>query len=173
MKTGRLLGYEVWETRSKITFNTLWVNLSDVSGLQSVKYREKTDDAAAAFFVNGRTEKWENKKIGGIGATMLSRRYDIEMRTQYFYVPAEDGEGYTEVAVRVPMLFVQEEQLGTLTADIAEKNSGLTLRLDADGAALKKVRADYAALIDAFIAHQDAMDEDSIRKLIGSKVTFS
>ena len=70
------------------------------------------------------------------------------------------------------MLFVQAEQLDTLTADVAEKNSGLTLRVDADAPSLKKIQADYATLIDAFIEHKNAMTEEEIRKMIGEKVTF-
>lgn len=174
--TGKLLGYEVRETLKSITYNTLWFNLSDVEGFNSVKYREKTDSEDAAFFLNGSAKEWENKLVGGIlspkNPKALSRRYDIEMRTQYFYVLADDGSGYKEVAVKVPMLFVQEEQLDTLTTDVAEKNSGLTLRVDTNAPSLKKIREDYATLIDAFIEHKNAMTEEEIRKMIGEKVTF-
>ena len=171
-KTGSLLGYEVRETLSSITYNTLWFNLSDVDGFTSIKYREKTEEEAAAFFLNGSTKEWKNKAVGGISLKTASRRYDIEMRTQYFYVLAEDGSTYEEVAVKVPMLFVQAEQLDTLTADVAEKNPNLTLCVDTNAPSLKKIQADYATLIDAFIAHKDAMTEEEIRKIIGSKVTF-
>lgn len=164
--TGRMLGYEVRETLSKIRYDTLWFNLSDVSGLQSVKYQEKTDDADAAFFVNGRSDEFATKR------KITSRRYDIEMRTQYFYVLSEDGESYEEIAIQIPMLFVQEENLDTLTEDIAEKNKGLTLQVDTDSPTLAKIRSDYATLVDAFIEHKDAMDEEAIKKIIGSKVTF-
>lgn len=132
--TGKLLGYEVRETLKSITYNTLWFNLSDVEGFNSVKYREKTDSEDAAFFLNGST--------------------------------------YEEVAVKVPMLFVQAEQLETLTTDVAEKNSGLTLRVDTSSESLKKIQADYAILIDAFIEHKNAVTEEEIRKMIGEKVTF-
>lgn len=175
--TGRMLGYEVRETLKSITYNTLWFNLSDVSGLLSVKYQEKTDDADAAFFVNGRSEQWTNKTVGKAldlisNPKALSRRYYLEMRTQYFYVLSADGESYDEVAVQIPMLAVQEENLDTLTEDIAEKNKGLTLQVDTDSPTLAKIRSDYATLVDAFIEHKNAMDEESIRKIIGSKVTF-
>lgn len=174
--TGALLGYEVRETAEvlskEIIYNTLWFNLSDVDGINSIKYREKTEEETAAFFLNGSTKEWKNKVVGGISLKTASRRYDIEMRTQYFYVLAEDGSTYEEVAVKVPMLFVQAEQLDTLTADVAEKNSGLTLRVDTDAPSLKKIQADYATLIDTFIAHKDAMTEEEIRKMIGEKVTF-
>ena len=174
--TGALLGYEVRETAEvlskEIIYNTLWFNLSDVDGITSVQYREKTEEATAAFFLNGSTKEWKNKVVGGISLKTASRRYDIEMRTQYFYVLAEDGSTYEEVAVKVPMLFVQEEQLDTLTADVAEKNSGLTLRVDTASPSLKKIHTDYKTLIDAFIEHKNAMSEEEIRKIIGEKVTF-
>ena len=94
------------------------------------------------------------------------------MRTQYFYVLAKDGSTYEEVAVKVPMLFVQAEQLETLTTDVAEKNFGLTLRVDTSSESLKKIQADYTILIDAFIKHKNAVTEEEIRKMIGEKVTF-
>lgn len=171
--TGNLLGYEVRETLKSITYNTLWFNLSDVEGFNSIKYREKTESEDAAFFLNGNTKEWENKLVGGLNLKTASRRFDIEMRTQYFYVLADDGSGYKEVAVNVPMLFVQAEQLETLTTDVAEKNSGLTLRVDTNSESLKKIQADYAILIDAFIEHKNAVTEEEIRKMIGEKVTFA
>ena len=70
------------------------------------------------------------------------------------------------------MLFVQAEQLETLTTDVAEKNSGLTLRVDTSSESLKKIQADYANLINAFIKHKNAVTEEEIRKMIGEKVTF-
>lgn len=170
--TGKLLGYEVRETLKSITYNTLWFNLSDVEGFNSVKYREKTDSEDAAFFLNGSTKEWKYKLVGGLNPKTASRRFDIEMRTQYFYVLAKDGSTYEEVAVKVPMLFVQAEQLETLTTDVAEKNSGLTLRVDTSSESLKKIQADYAILIDAFIEHKNAVTEEEIRKIIGEKVTF-
>lgn len=174
--TGKLLGYEVRETAEvlskEIIYNTLWFNLSDVDGINSIKYREKTDDESAAFFLNGSTKEWENKRVGGFSSKAASRRFDIEMRTQYFYVLAKDGSTYEEVAVKVPMLFVQEEQLETLTKDVKEKNSDLNLRIDTESASLKKIREDYATLIDEFIAHKNAVTEEEIRKMIGEKVTF-
>ena len=60
----------------------------------------------------------------------------------------------------------------TLTKDVKEKNSDLTLRIDTESASLKKIREDYATLIDEFIAHKNAVTEDEIRKMIGEKVTF-
>ena len=174
--TGKLLGYEVRETAEvlskEIIYNTLWFNLSDVDGINSIQYREKTDDESAAFFLNGSTKEWENKRVGGFSSKAASRRFDIEMRTQYFYVLSADGSSYEEVKAVVPMLFVQEEQLETLTKDVKDKNSDLTLRIDTESASLKKIREDYATLIDEFIAHKNAVTEDEIRKMIGEKVTF-
>lgn len=170
--TGNLLGYEVRETLKSITYNTLWFNLSDVEGFNSIQYREKTDDESAAFFLNGSTKEWKYKLVGGLSSKTASRRFDIEMRTQYFYVLSADGSSYEEVKAVVPMLFVQAEQLETLTTDVAEKNSGLTLRVDTSSESLKKIQADHAILIDAFIKHKNAVTEEEIRKMIGEKVTF-
>ena len=161
--TGKLLGYEVRETAEvlskEIIYNTLWFNLSDVDGINSIKYREKTDDESAAFFLNGSTKEWENKRVGGFSSKAASRRFDIEMRTQYFYVLSADGSSYEEVKAVVPMLFVQEEQLETLTKDVKEKNSDLTLRIDTESASLKKIREDFDHIFEV----SQEITEDTFR----------
>ena len=176
VKTGKMLGYEVRETltvaSNDITYNTLWFKLSDVSGINSIKYQEKTDTTEAAFYVNGLTTPWEAKKVGGLSLKTASRRYDIEFRTQYYYTYNQAEDKYTEVKVKVPMLFVQEENYSTLNEDIADKNTGVNANVTMNTADLNKLKADYASLVDAFIANKDFMTEEKILNFIGTKVTF-
>lgn len=68
------------------------------------------------------------KMVGGLGLNMLSRRYDIEMRTQYFYYYDATSKSYVAKAIDMPMLFVQEDYYDTLVSDIASKNE-LTITL--------------------------------------------
>lgn len=172
-KTGKLLGYEVRETLSSVVYNTLWFDLSDVSGITSVKYREATGEESAAFFVNGSDAAFTTKNVGGIGGKMFSRRFDIELRTQYFYKYNAELGTYEEVAVKVPMLFVQVEQYDTLTKDIAAENKGINASIVISAGSLKKIKDDYATLIDAFIENNSDLTEDDIRRIIGDAVTFA
>ncbi|MDE6200760.1 MAG: InlB B-repeat-containing protein [Clostridiales bacterium] len=167
--TGKLISYEVRETKSSLTFNTLWFDLADVSGINSVKY-EKTDKTEN-FYVNNSSTAWEAKKVGGISLKTASRRYDIEFRTQYFYA-IEDGE-VVEVAVKVPMLFVQEENYGTLTADVADKNSGVNVSVNISTTNLNKQLDDYDTLVDEFIENKSDITVDYIIEYIGDAVEFN
>ena len=169
-RNGEMLGYEVRETQElagkSVTFNTLWFDLADVSGITSVKY----DSESNKFYVNGSVDEFKAKKVGGISLKTASRRYDIEFRTQYFYA-IENGE-VVEVAVKAPMLFVQEEQYDTLTKDIAGENAGLDVSVTLASAHLNKIKADYATLVDEFIKNKDNVTVDSIIAFIGEAVKF-
>lgn len=169
-RNGKMLGYEVRETQElagkSVTFNTLWFDLADVSGITSVKY----DSESNKFYVNGSAEEFKAKKVGGISLKTASRRYDIEFRTQYFY--AIENDEIVEVEVKTPMLFVQEEQYDTLTKDIAGENAGLDVSVTLADAHLNKIKTDYATLVDEFIKNKDNVTVDSIIAFIGEAVKF-
>ena len=169
-RSGKLLGYEVRETQSlagkSVTFDTLWFDLAEVGGITSVKY----DQDANKFYVNGSSKEFTTKKVGGLSLKTASRRYDIEFRTQYFYA-LEDDE-LVEIAVKVPMLFVQEQQFDTLASDIASENAGLNVTVTLDTAHLNKLKADYATLVDVFTENKDDVTPDAIIAFIGEAVKF-
>ena len=125
--TGKLIGYEVNETLSKINYDTLWFNLSDIEGLNNIKViegsSEENESNNDTIYINDSSEQFKIKKVGGIGLDMLSRRYDIEMRSQYFYYLDEETNEYEVVEVKIPMLFVQEDYYDDLIKDIKEENN--------------------------------------------------
>ncbi|MDR0832490.1 MAG: InlB B-repeat-containing protein [Bacillales bacterium] len=169
--TGKLLGYEVQEKLSVITFNTLWFNLIDTTGITSVKaLTAPIEDANPhLIYVNGSSTQFVAKKVGGLGTKMTSRRYDIEMRTQYFYYL--DGEETIKVAVQTPMLFVQEEQLSTLPTDITSSNSQVSsFSLLVSTTIQNKIKADYATMIPIFINNKENITVNDILSYIGSKI---
>lgn len=170
---GKMLGYEVKETLSKIEYNTLWFNLSDVSGLTSIKYQDKNESQDEAFYVNGLASAFEARKVGGVGTKMLSRRFDIEFRKQYFYKLDASQKSYEEVAVDVPMLFVQEEYYDTFNADVKNVNKDLSFNIQMNNDDFNKLTSDYDTLIDIFIANKEAMTEEEIVSIIGNKVLFN
>ena len=109
--------------------------------------------------------------MGGFGLTMLSRRFDIEFRTQYFYSYDATTEEYTQHAVQVPMFFVQEEHLETVVSDVKSTNS-INITLDIATADLEKIQADYKKYVDIFIANKELVTEEVIIAYIGEKVVF-
>lgn len=171
--TGKLISYEVREEQSvagvSVTFNTLWFDLADINGINSVKYAKDADDKAH-FYVNGSSAAWGAKKVGGLSKKTASRRFDIEFRTQYFYA-TENGETM-EVAVKAPMLFVQEEVYDDLVTDVKKTNS-VDISVGVSAADLNKQKNDYATLVDEFIDNKADITVDYIIEYIGDPVAFN
>lgn len=159
--SGELLGYEVEETKSLLTFNTIFVNLNDLSGIINIKQIE--EDGTTNIYVNNQVVKFETKEVGGLlNPKQLSRRYDIEFRTQYLYYKDSEDNIITK-EVKVPMLFVQEEQLSTLISDIESENSYLSnISLLTSLDTLTKIQLDYDTLIPIFKENKNKFTSDNI-----------
>ena len=138
-------------------------------GISSV--RHAIEDEKDVFFVNGSNDKWKAKKVGGIGEKMLSRRFDIEFRTQYVYSYDKNEDKYVEHAIQVPMIFVQEENFDTFVADVKATN-GVTVAVNVSSADVGKILDDYDELIPEFIKHKEAVTSDFIIAYIGNKIAF-
>ncbi len=124
-KNGKLIGYEVRESLEEfgdLTFNTLWFNLEDIEGIESIRFAVDPEDEKEKFFVNGKATPWESKFVGGISGKMLSRRFDIEFRTQYLYSYDEESNSYSVSRVKIPMMFIQEEMLEDFVKDVKSTN---------------------------------------------------
>lgn len=103
---------------------------------------------------------------------MLSRRYDIEFRTQYYYtLDSESGE-YVEVKVQVPMIFIQQEKLGDFTKDVNKANGGLTLSVGLSDKQIETMEQYYSATVSVFIENKDLVTEEAIKVFIGEKIKF-
>ena len=170
---GKLLGYEIMETKTisavSVTFNTLWFNLNNISGLSNIKYIDddhKTEEQPVGFYVNNSTVKFENKLVGGLSKKMASRRFDIEMRKQYFF--SETVDGIVDHETSIPMMFIQVEQLETFNTDVASKNSYLDLNVSLSNTYLTKIQDDYDSLISTFINNKDDIDGNYISSFINN-----
>lgn len=178
-KKGKLLGYEVMETQSilgvNVTFNTLWFNLSDIEGIESIKIIEKENygltEKPYDVYINGSSDIFKAKNVGGINTKSQSRKYDIEMRTQYFYSYDEVNHKYVEHKVELPMMFIQEEQLETFSDDLNSVNK-ITTVISLNDAFQTKIMEDYDALIPTFIEHKELITVDKILEYIGNKLDF-
>lgn len=169
---GKLVGYEVEETLSKITYNSLWFDLDTIKGINSIKYVEKTDSTPEHFYINGSSKAWESKKVGGLGTKMLSRRFDIEFRTQYFYTLNEQTNEYEKVEVKVPMLFVQEEVYDDLVDDIKETNN-IAVNVELKEADLNEILSSYDSYLPIFKIRKDNITNQMILDIIGDRIKFN
>lgn len=168
---GRLLGYEVREELTIAgvtgTYNTLWFNLWDIQGINSVKVTDKTDSnksgkSTVDVYLNGSSKMlsptYNTKPI--IGKT--SRKYDIEYRTRYYYTYDAENDMYVANAVQVPMMFIQEgDNYNSFSADMLSDN-GITASVSLSSNHLNKILDDYDTLIDVFITNKDAMTSEAI-----------
>ncbi|MBR2930812.1 MAG: InlB B-repeat-containing protein [Clostridia bacterium] len=171
VESGALVGYEVMETLSSITYNTLWFNLADIGGIESIKYVEAVGEEPAKLYVNGSSTAWEAKTVGGLGLKMFSRRFDIEFRTQYVYSYDAANDTYVQHTVKVPMIFVQEENYETFIDDVKATNKvNVSVGVSADE--LNKILEDYDTLIPTFIDNKSLITPDIIIAYIGEKITF-
>ena len=167
--SGRLLGYEVREelTFAGITgtYNTIWFNLWDIQGIDSVKVTEKTsanksDRSTVDVYLNGSSSllvPTYNKLI-----VKTSRKYDVELRTRYYYTYDAVNETYVANAIEVPMMFIQEgDNFDSFSSDIKNDNK-ITANVSMNQSNLNKILDDYDTLIDIFILNKDVMSSELI-----------
>ncbi|MCI5744721.1 MAG: hypothetical protein MR270_00320 [Erysipelotrichaceae bacterium] len=170
---GRLLGYEVREEKTisgiKGTYNTLWFNLWDISGINSIKVTDKTDANTSSrsqvdVYLNGSSSllvPTYNKKI-----VKTSRKYDIELRSRFYYTYDEENDVYVANEIKVPMMFIQEDNnidsnFSDYPSDML-KDNGITSSVIMNQNDLNKVLNDYDTLIDIFIQNKENMSSEQI-----------
>lgn len=182
---GKLLGYEVRETLTVLgvsgQYNTLWLNLNSISGINSVKAIENENNTGTYtnknphdIYLNGSNTKFEptyNKKLG----VNTSRKYDVEFRNQYFY-GYNEGE-FTEYATNIPMMFIQADNdkdtnFSDFPSDILSKN-GINANVNLASKYIDKIQLDYATLIDIFIENKDTVTDESIITFIGEPIKIA
>ena len=179
VSTGKLLGYEVKETLKVFgiegEYNTLWFNLSDIKGINSVKMIKKTEESESGLnthdvYVNNDSKVFDvayNTKF----LVKTSRKYDIELRKQYFYSKNSENK-LVENLVNVPMMFIQADNskdtnFSDFTSDM-KKKSGINASCTLNTAYLNKIIKDHSYYIDIFIKNKDVYTSDSIEKIINN-----
>ena len=179
-ENGKLLGYKVKETFTKWgfekTYNTLWFNLNNINNISNVKAisngsvdpHENNHD----IYLNNSSSVFEPAK-NKVAIVNTSRKYDVEMRKQYFYRYVENND-IVEHEVDIPMMFIQDDgtesgetNYSTFESDILSKN-GIAASVNLSNAYLEKIRADYLSLIDIFVENKDNITGDDIKSFIGN-----
>lgn len=169
-KDGRLLGYKVREELTILgvtgTYNTLWFNIWDIKGINTIKVTDKTNanksgKSTVDVYLNNSSDLLSptyNTKLG----TKTSRKYDIEYRTRYYYTYDSESNKYVANAIQVPMMFIQDEDnYNSFTSDMLKYNK-LDLSVSLSLVYLNKIRTDYSSLIDLFVVNKDSMSSELI-----------
>lgn len=177
---GKLLCYEVRETLTVLgvtgQYNTLWFNLNNISGITSVKAVENENFTGTYsnknphdIYLNGSASIFEpayNKKL----AVKTSRKYDVELRKQYFY--SSSGSEIIEHETNIPMMFIQanndkDSNFTDFPSDMSSI-SGITASVNLAQKYLDKVQADYSTLIDIFVTNKEKITGSAISDYIGT-----
>ena len=167
---GRLLGYEVREEKTIAgitgTYNTLWFNLWNIDGITNVKVTDKTDANESSrstvdVYLNNSTNLLSptyNKKL-----IKTSRKYDIELRSRFYYTYDSENKTYVAHEVKVPMMFIQEgDNFNSFTKDIKDDNN-IDASVNMNTSDLNKILTDYDNLITIFISNKEKMSSDDIK----------
>ena len=180
---GKLKVYKVEETFEKTfitvtinkTYNTLFFNLEDISGINSVKAVENGNvdphENSHDIYVNGKDSKFVPTK-NKYYLISTSRKYDIEMRKQYFYTLDSDNKPVKH-EVLTPMMFIQDDgtesgetNYSTFENDISKDNS-ISAHVNLGVTYLNRVREDYLTLIPLFKENKDNQTSQTISEFIG------
>ncbi len=171
-QTGEMVGGEVTENVKNLEYDTLWFNLYDVTGLNTIKVEDAVNGTNSdTIYINGNSEAIHTKLIGGISLHSASRRFDIEMKDVWYIVAkTESGETkYEKVKTQIPMLFVQKDYVNSFNADFEDKNSvAVTLTTDTE-----QITYNFTAKSDAYIKiKNEFVSYDTIIAYIGEKNEF-
>ena len=166
-----MLAYEVQETLSVINYDTLWFNLDDVEGINNIKVvegsREDNKNNPYTIYINNSYIPFKVKNGSIIDP---SRRYDIELRRQYFYTYNEGTEEYEQIEVLIPMFFVQADYYDDVINDVANENNDLAISFTNNVLDnLEYLETQYRTLIPVFIENKDKITVEMILEYIGEK----
>ena len=184
----KLLGYEVRETFEKWgfegTYNTLFFNLNNISGINNIK-AVKNDNSTFGLGANNNHniylnnsslifEPTYNSKTVLFVKVQTSRKYDIELRKQYFY--GYNGDNLVSYETSIPMMFIQADNdedtnFTDFPSDILSK-SGISANVTLANTYLSKIQSDYATLVDIFIENLDVVTGGTIESYIGEAIVI-
>lgn len=173
--TGKLLGYKVMETLLGVTYHTLWFNLCDISGIDSVKVTDHTKDNDNDknnnnIYINGSESLFKPTFNYQALVIKTSRKYDIELRKSYRYGMKNNKLSLFET--NIPMMFIQDNHDGYKNYDDfsndMKKDNDVASTVALSNTYLTKIRNDYETLIPAFQINKEIMNSEKIIEWIGA-----
>jgi len=182
----KLLGYEVRETFEKWgfeqTYNSLFFNLNNISGINNIK-AIKNDNSTFGLGANNNHDIYLNNSSSIFEPTFnsvlfvpvsTSRKYDIELRKQYFYGYVDDELSKYETSI--PMMFIQaDNDIDTNFSDFPDEilsKSGIAANVTLSQTYLDKIQADYDELIDIFIENLGTVTGEAIENFVGDAIVI-
>ena len=172
--TGKYIAGKVYE-ESIGNYNTYWFPIESVSGVTSVKAEKNSGISVQnphKIYINGSSEQFHAKKVGGFGADTLSRRYDIEMKTVYYYVYDAAQKEFEKIKCEIPMMFVQEDHFDTFSKDVAGANEGLSLTITVLSEDIGALDGYYETLLPAYNEIAALVSPEDVITFIGEKNSY-
>lgn len=177
-KTGEFIGAETAEKVKNISYDTYWFNLSDVSGISTVKVSDEVNGVNAdTIYINGGAEAIHTKlmmTLGGLSKA-TSRRFDIEMKEVWYVVAVKDGDKVSCQMEKtlIPMLFVQSEATDTFGEDFYSVNQNYMSASPTIGEGIiSEVHSDFAAQKLLLESVKENVNYSAIVEYIGEKNLF-
>lgn len=173
---GRFVGSEVYEEVSESKYyDTLWYNLCDIGGINSIKYKVDEEGNRVAnlpnadtIYINDNSEKSiKSGTVTEYGGKFgdFSRPCDIEFKKVFAYTYNEELKEYESVVYEVPMMFIQERCLEKFCEFYKKKNSDLiteNVSLKVSDKAKSEINYGYHTLANEYREIKDAVTYQSI-----------
>lgn len=169
---GRLIAYEVEEELEfvvKNVYHTFWFELNRITGIDSIKAIPNGELATNKnhhdIFANGSDKVFEPAYNHYAKVIPTSRKYDIEMRTRFYYKDV-DGKA-TKIEAQIPMMFIQDNNGDNTDFDDFAEDIVKTSKISGGGlnfqsGYLTKLRADHEGLIPVFKENKDKVAPEAI-----------
>lgn len=170
-KTGNLIVSKAKETNKIVDFETIWFNLYDIDGIESVKKVDEQNSLNLdTIYVNNSVNPFQSKRNNfGFG----SRQFDIEMREVYYFVFNEISGKYEKIKVEIPMFFVQQNNLDSYKRDAYSdnKNNGIqeNLKNNVEEKWLEILLSEYDAQLPKFEELKESVNKQDVIDFIGTK----
>ena len=157
--TGKLVGTEVRESSSLVSYDTYWFPIYQLSGINTImKVDEKNGMNPDKVYINGESDVLATKKV------LTSRKFDIEFKTMYFYVLNAETDEYEEQSIEIPMLFVQAKYYENFEDDFNDANDYLNgnAKLNVKNADLAAVSRGYTVMLPVYDEIKGAISKEDI-----------
>ncbi len=159
--TGKLVAYQVLEDLPVVGYySTTWLSLDYIDNLDSIKIEAPTSIAkTSTSYINNKTDKFDTDK----GLVSQIRKYDFELKDQYFYQLDSDGN-MTSSKVSVPLLFISTKEL--LDNQFSNLNNSNDSNLNSN-INYYNVNSIYLGNINKYETYFNDMNQEDIIKYLG------
>lgn len=175
-KTGQYISAEVLENNKLTDFDTFWVNIYDINGINSIKAirnnKTSLNENLHDVYINGSNQTFKPVK-NKIGFVETSRKFDIEMKTVYYVVASIEGEKtiYTVQETQIPMLFVQKKNVEEFSADIVKENDFANTPI-LPTAKIQVAKNNFSTMYELLTVVKEELTYDELESQLGTKDNF-